>query len=149
MLFGQSLFQSVVQRLEDEAATAAPKETEPVFRIRSLGAGFVSETVLTTAVEPEARSPYDEILADLPPPAEPVEEAPVGPPMHLLRVAPEEIAADLGLKTGDTLLALAERRRAFARLNHPDAVAPQFRDLAHIRMTFANHLIDKAIRDLA
>ncbi|MNL55295.1 hypothetical protein D3C87_1786950 [compost metagenome] len=89
-----------------------------------------------------------------PPRIEPEPEASVPepdpePPAHLTRLSPDEIAADLGLKSNDTLPVLAEKRRAFARLNHPDGVNPAFRDMATTRMKLANLMVDEAIRRLS
>lgn len=160
MLFGQSLFQSVVERLSAEAEAAA-RATEPsplhdgLFRHDSLGAGFVAENAASPVHE--AIAGYGAVLSDgeeaarlaaaaaaSKAPAEPEPEP--QPPAHLLRDAPEEVEADLAIAADDTIERLGEKRRSFARLNHPDAVAPQFRPLAHRRMTIANLLIDAAIR---
>ena len=55
---------------------------------------------------------------------------------------------ELAIHETDTAATLAEKRRAFARLNHPDGVKPEFRHNATLRMTAANLLIDQAIRML-
>ena len=70
-------------------------------------------------------------------------------PPHLLRVTQEEIAEELAITAGDTEATLAEKRRRFAKANHPDGVAPEFRDNADIRMKTANLLIDTAIKGLS
>ena len=70
-------------------------------------------------------------------------------PEHLSRTAPAEIAAELAISAADTVQSLGEKRRAFAKANHPDRVAPQFRDNATRRMTLANLLIDEAVRRLS
>lgn len=59
-----------------------------------------------------------------------------------------DVSAELAIHDTDTAATLAEKRRAFARLNHPDRVKPQFRHNATLRMTAANLLIDQAIRML-
>lgn len=151
MLFGQSLFQSVLERLKEEAEV----EEDPSpgsFRIHGLGASFVTEEVRDSAAEMErGQSLYREMMDEAPPldpeivEPEPA-EAPPSPPAHLLRQSPEEIAVDLGIRPSDTVLVLAEKRRAFARLNHPDSVLPDFRDLATTRMKIANLMVDEAIR---
>ena len=41
---------------------------------------------------------------------------------------------------------IREKRRAFARGNHPDRVGEEFRDAATIRMTIANRLVEAALR---
>jgi hypothetical protein len=159
MLFGQSVFQSVLTRLaeeeKDEEATGAAAD----FRIRGLGAGFVAPTEEHVAATQADIGAYFAYLPDEPvgKPEEtvssekqtdekPAEDAPV--PAHLLRLTEAEIAEELAISAQDTEAALGERRRQFAKTNHPDLVAPQFRDSATIRMTIANQLIDRAIRDL-
>lgn len=163
MLFGQSVFQSVLTRLTEEekdgeeAATAGAE-----FRIRGLGTGFVASTEERAVVSEANIEAYFAYLPDEPveQPEEadgaapamaetddpPVENAPV--PEHLLRLTEEEVAEDLGISDGDTEATLADKRRQFAKANHPDLVAAQFRDNATIRMTIANQLIDRAIKGL-
>jgi hypothetical protein len=162
MLFGQSVFQSVLTRLrEEETDEEEADATGADFRIRGLGAGFVARTE-EPAVASEANiEAYFAYLPDEPPeqpeaedaaPAEinadelPIEHAPV--PEHLLRLTEAEIAEDLAISGDDTEAALADKRRQFAKANHPDLVAAQFRDNATIRMTIANQLIDRAIKGL-
>jgi hypothetical protein len=62
---------------------------------------------------------------------------------------PQEIADELAISLSDTLQSLGEKRRTFAKANHPDSVAPPFRENATKRMTLANLLIDEAIRRLS
>jgi hypothetical protein len=162
MLFGQSVFQSVLTRLKeeetDEEDTAA---TGAVFRIRGLGAGFVAPTeehaVASEANieayfaylpdEPAERSDAEDIAPTEAQADElPIEHAPA--PEHLLRLTEAEIAEDLAISGDDTEATLADKRRQFAKANHPDLVVAQFRDNATIRMTIANQLIDKAIKGL-
>ncbi len=76
-------------------------------------------------------------------------EPPAPPPARLLRLTREEIAEELDISARDTETSLAEKRRRFAKANHPDRVAPQFRDNANHRMQIANLLIDQAIKRLA
>ena len=40
---------------------------------------------------------------------------------------------------------IRERRRAFARENHPDSVSEEFRAPATVRMTIANRLVETAL----
>ncbi|MFN3364576.1 MAG: hypothetical protein ACK40W_11480 [Allorhizobium sp.] len=156
MLFGKSLFQSVVDRLGAEAEEAPPTE-EPTFRINGLSTSFLPETPeqAPTLSEPSADPRLDAYLslmsdevapAEPEPPAEPPPAAPPPPPAWLDRLSPEEIAEDLGLEPSDDRERLQERRRAFARDNHPDRLAEDYRDAATIRMKIANRLIDEAIR---
>jgi len=58
----------------------------------------------------------------------------------------DAISEELGLHEDLSLNELKKRRRAFARDNHPDRLDPSKRDLATRRMTIANMLIDREIR---
>nr|WP_299498134.1 hypothetical protein [uncultured Rhizobium sp.] len=79
---------------------------------------------------------------------EPVEtKAPIKPP-HLERLTVEQIAEDLQLQDHDSRDVLQERRRLFAKHNHPDTVHTDFREPANTRMKIANLLIDEAMRRL-
>lgn len=173
MLFGQSVFQSVLDRLDAEEEET-PKSAEPsAHRIHGLNTGFAS-TVLEGVSVPSARpdQAYVDNLGSDGPFASFKEEAatggdsaantktvtvkpePVVPeppvmPQHLTRVRPEQIAAELSISSGDTMHSLSDKRRAFAKTNHPDGVALPFRDNATIRMKIANLLIDEAMRRLA
>lgn len=152
MLFGQSLFQSVLERLKEEAEVVE-EPSAGSFRIHGLGASFVTEEVRDSTAEMErGQWLYREMMEAAPPPLAPevsepeAANAPPSPPVHLMRQSPDEIATDLDIRPSDTAAVLAEKRRAFARLNHPDSVAPDFRDLATTRMKIANLLVDEAIR---
>ena len=98
---------------------------------------------------------YLELQTDMPPPVpetrpEPPAPEPEPPPVpaHLLRLSEGEIAEDLALGAADTAGTLAEKRRRFAKDNHPDRVPEIFRDKATLRMKTANLLIDRAVKDL-
>ncbi|WP_047456550.1 hypothetical protein [Rhizobium rhizogenes] len=154
MLFGQSLFQSVLDRLETEDDKATKDET--AHRIRGLNVSFVA-TVL--GGEPAASSRPDDAYIDnlgheipspdpLPEP-EPREPEPQVMPDYLSRTSREEVTAELAISPQSTLQSLHEKRRAFAKANHPDSVAPPFREQATMRMMIANQLIDEALRRLA
>lgn len=145
MLFGKSLFQSVVDRLAEEDAQEGAIAPERPFRIDSLGASYAPERV-SAAPEDEdrRREAYlflmgedDEAPDALPPEPE--------KPAWLDRLSIEEIATDLAITPADDRETLQERRRAFARLNHPDRIHPDFRDQATTRMKIANLLIDEAL----
>lgn len=156
MLFGKSLFQSVVDRLDAEAEEAPPTE-EPTFRINGLSTSFLPDTPeqAPTLSEPSADPRLDaylSLMSDEIPPAEPeppaelLETLPPPPPVWLHRLSPEEVVEDLGLEPSDDRERLQERRRAFARDNHPDRLPEDFREQATIRMKIANRLIDEAIK---
>ncbi|MGL3607280.1 hypothetical protein ACSV9I_12255 [Rhizobium sp. G187] len=162
MLFGKSLFQSVVDRLADEATddaighedTAAQSRQPDAFRIRGLGSGFVPDTRDTgQETATVSRSAYLDVIEDLreieearlavtphQPPAEPE------PPAWLDRLSAEDIAADLAILPDDDRETLQDKRRRFARDNHPDRVHAQFARAATIRMKTANLLVDEALR---
>lgn len=151
MLFGKSLFQSVVERLAEEAEEADPAPAVSAYRVSGLSSGFVIESVDHAPAEAFRLDAY---LALMPEPmAEPMPAPPAAPvkpvlPDHLARLSIEEIAEDLDLKAEDDRERLGEKRRAFARHNHPDGHHPDFRDKATTRMKIANLLVDEAIRRL-
>ncbi len=155
MLLGQSIFQSVLTRLEDEQQDAEEAATEGAdFRIRGLGAGFVTPEGKPAAAEADTGAYFDHLADWLQqqPNTEAVsseavaqtDETPVMP-AHLARLTEAEIAEDLAISPKDSEAALNDKRRQFAKLNHPDRVAPQFRENATIRMKTANLLIDRAL----
>lgn len=147
MLFGKSLFQSVVDRLDDEAEEQ-PVAEEQTFRIKGLSTGFVAEPDLAAFPETGADQRLDAYLFLMPkdlPPEEPEPPAPPPPPAWAGRLSPQEIAEDLGIEPSDDRDRLQERRRRFARENHPDRVAADYRDAATLRMKIANGLVDEAI----
>ncbi|MGE7367932.1 hypothetical protein ACQKKX_02540 [Neorhizobium sp. NPDC001467] len=164
MLLGQSLFQSVLTRLEDErqeADDAPPEDAD--FRIRGLGAGFVMPAGRPLDIRADGSAYFDHDAEDLDrPPGDEQPQPMEGPaqtdvpepqpadimPAQLQRLTEAEIAEDLALSPNDDEAVLQDRRRQFARLNHPDRVAPQFRDQATTRMKIANQLIDRAITQL-
>jgi hypothetical protein len=145
MLFGKSLFQSVVDRLADEAEESPPPP-EPSFRLSGLPTGFATERVEGSPVNAGSRQDAYLFLMPEARPFEP-EPAPVRP-AHLARLSVEEVCADLAIRDTDDRDALQERRRLFARHNHPDTVHPDFREAANTRMKIANLLIDEALRRL-
>lgn len=144
MLFGKSLFQSVVERLAEEAEEADGPRADPAYRISGLSSGFVAESV---EAAPTQAFRLDAYLALMPDP-EPENTGPPAVPAHLTRLTIAEITEDLGLRAADDRDALADKRRAFARLNHPDRQHAAFRDKATTRMKIANLLVDEAIRRL-
>ncbi len=154
MLLGQSVFQSVLTRLEEEQKDEDVDATLGDLRVRGLGVSFVVPREDRSGNPSASAAAY---LADLPeepaPPRDdpsygspPVEE--LAPP-HLQRITEIEIAEELAITAAETEASLNEKRRRFAKTNHPDRVAPQWRDSATIRMTIANLLIDRAIKNLS
>lgn len=161
MLLGQSIFQSVLTRLEEEEKEAGDTALEDAdFRIRGLGAGFVTPDGRPTATEIDTGAYFDYLADWLAPPADAkttetdaafdaddahIHAATPAMPPHLFRLSEEEITEDLALSPKDTDVTLAEKRRQFAKLNHPDRVGPAFRENATTRMKIANLLIDRAL----
>ncbi|MBB3945913.1 hypothetical protein GGQ73_001859 [Rhizobium skierniewicense] len=150
MLFGQSVFQSVVERLERENESDLPEETSRSgSTINSFSASLVFETATQ---EPLAANRHlDSYLGFIEHPvahAAPEPEPEIMPP-HLEKTALSDVSDELAINDKDTLETLSEKRRNFARLNHPDMVNPQFRENANLRMKAANLLIDQAIRFIA
>lgn len=147
MLFGKSIFQSVVDRLDKEAEDEVPTQ-ETAFRINGLASSFVpvAPAAPSAPANPDTDQRLDAYLFLMPEEQEPEPPAPPPRPAWIDRLLAEEIAADLGLEPGDDRERLQERRRAFARDNHPDRIAEDFREAATLRMKTANRLIDEAIR---
>jgi hypothetical protein len=58
----------------------------------------------------------------------------------------DAIAEELGLHQNLSASELKSLRRAFARENHPDRLHPSKREIATHRMTIANMLIDRELR---
>lgn len=156
MLFGKSLFQSVVDRLASERPEVTEEERPQGKAVRG---GGVAASFLAVAPEADEADeqrlyvdPYREALAAAPPatpkPTE-VAEAPPPMPSHLKRLSEKEVREDLGLGPHDDAPRLAELRRNFARLNHPDRVPARYRAQATMRMMIANALIDDALLQIA
>ncbi|MES5098878.1 hypothetical protein ABUK73_11655 [Agrobacterium sp. BA1120] len=147
MLFGQSVFQSVVERLEREADDISPvEEQRPDFGMNSFSASLAFETA--TQNPSSANLPLDSYLDFLEEPAAVPEPEPEIMPAYLERTSLSDVSDELAISEKDTVETLSEKRRSFARLNHPDMVSPLFREHATKRMTSANLLIDQAIRFL-
>lgn len=143
-VFGKTLFETVLDGLDTDAETAG--EEQSVRRMPDLGAAFLRAS--SNTVDPDhgdfadLYSDYGEGLPVLP------QDILAQPPAWLDRLSGAEIEEDLALSTCKTEPDLRERRRAFARANHPDMVHPDFRARATTRMTTANRLIDDAISKL-
>ncbi|QLF68312.1 hypothetical protein FE840_001375 [Peteryoungia desertarenae] len=144
MLFGKSLFQSVVDRLEAEhEEEPSPEPTVP--RRVGLKQAFVAESNHMHFSDVDLRQ---EAYLFLMPEAEPFEDKEPEPPAipeWIDRLDTASIADDLAISTMDGREALQEKRRAFAKENHPDRVHPTYRNEATIRMMTANRLIDDAL----
>ncbi|MBY3186454.1 hypothetical protein HFO24_33205 [Rhizobium laguerreae] len=159
MLFGQSVFQSVLERLKAEDQTDEDAEAPADHRVSGLATGLAFDVMaldvmegVSAASQRVGQAYFDNLELD-PAAAIAEEPAPLPEPKavmpdHLARIAPEEIAAELAIAAADTQQTLNEKRRAFAKANHPDGVAQPFRDNANRRMMIANLLIDEAMRRL-
>jgi hypothetical protein len=153
MLFGQSIFQSVLERLKEEEDAAGEMEEPVSHRVSGFSTGLAFDVMegVSASSQRVGQAYFDNLgpepALEEPPPPTP-EPEPVMPD-HLARIAPEEIAAELSIAAHDTLQTLNEKRRAFAKANHPDGVAQPFRANANRRMMIANLLIDEALRRLA
>lgn len=153
MIFGQTIFQSVLERLEAESAEKAVDEL-PTMSIRGLNTGFVAAKPGDTTFDDNSdsysnlHSAYfayqsdDSEVVQTQKPATP--DPKPEKPAHLNRLRLAEIARDLDLNRDDTLETLARKRRAFAQENHPDVTASEWRESANVRMKLANLLIDEA-----
>jgi hypothetical protein len=159
MLFGQSVFQSVLERLkvEEEEVEETADPSPAAHRIRGLNSGFAASVLEGVSaashrvdqayfdmIEPELAAPVETpVEPDVPEPEPPMM------PEHLTRIGVADVAEELAISANDTPAGLAEKRRMFAKSNHPDGVLPAFRDNANMRMKIANLLIDEAIRRLS
>lgn len=154
MLFKQSLFQSVLDRLDAEDDIS--EKEEAAHRIRGLNVSFAAtvpggETPEAHRADEAYRDNLGDPVSQPEPQPEPAPKEPEPPvmPEHLLRTSREEVAAELAITSDTTIHSLHEKRRSFAKANHPDSVAAPFREQATARMTLANQLIDEAIRRLS
>ncbi|TXI11241.1 MAG: hypothetical protein E6Q76_02755 [Rhizobium sp.] len=153
MLFRQSLFQSVLDRLDSEEDISQEEET--AHRIRGLNVSFAAtvpggETPEAHRADEAYRDNFGDPILQPEPEPEPAPREPEPPvmPEHLSRTSRDEVAAELAITSDHTREALQEKRRIFAKANHPDSVDALFREQATVRMTLANQLIDEAIRRL-
>lgn len=157
MLFGQSVFQSVLERLKAEEESDDEAEASVAHRVHGFTTGLAFDVMegVSAASQRAGQAYLDNLELETPVAAadednhpQPLAEPELEPvmPEHLARTAPAEIAAELSITAADTLQRLNEKRRAFAKSNHPDRVAPAFRENATMRMMLANLLIDEAVR---
>jgi hypothetical protein len=147
-LFGKSLFETVLAGIDarQEEEDEADDPSEPV--IRGLNGGFVGRSFHGDHVaDADPAAQFENFVAEREP--EPVAEAPEPKPekpMWLNRLTDDEIAEDVGLSSALTKHQLQEKRRQFARENHPDRVSTEYQAIATLRMMVANQLIDKALK---
>ncbi len=152
MIFGQSLFDAVLDRLAEEQDDDVEAPPPASTGIRGLNAGFVGASVGIPLPDGEGRlhdAYFD--FGDAPPfRAEPQTE----PTFERLeartfsRLTPQDVADDLKLSEARSAEALQSLRRSFARQNHPDMVGEEWREQATLRMKIANLLIDEALKRL-
>jgi hypothetical protein len=146
-VFGKSLFETVLDGMETEETE---EDEDRAVRRPRVVAHFLVDTSFAERAE---ERPLGELYEDFSePPAIDAETAKPDetpePPEWLDRLSESDVAEDLGLASGHTRAAIKERRRAFARTNHPDGVSEEFRDAATVRMTIANRLVEAALRGL-
>lgn len=151
-MFGRSVFETVLERLkaeaqEAEAAADGKASLAPTAVGPSTPFVFAAGSAYTSANHAAAayRTVFDDSGQEM---VAPQPFVPPRPPPHLLRTAPEDVAADLGLTGRETRAELVALRRAFARDNHPDCVPAELRANATRRMTIANMLLDETLRRL-
>ena len=155
-MFGMTVFESVLERLKVEARLAAEDEAENEAlensgpaEVRGLPSGFAGLGTGGAFISgSQAAAAYLDLYEE-PAPVEQEQSVAVEPPPsppHLLRIAPEEVASDLGLSGRESVEELLARRRGFARENHPDRAPADLRANATLRMKIANMLIDETIR---
>lgn len=135
-VFGKSLFETVLDGLDQQAGGEEDAAPTPV---RGFNGGFVGRD---WSAKPDAELDPSLLFDGYPP--EPVADEPIIPEW-LGRLSEAEIADDLALKDWHAEPDLRERRRLFALQNHPDRVAPPYRDQANRRMMVANRLVDTAL----
>lgn len=171
MLFGNSAFQSVVERLRHEAEMRDVDEnSQEEIQAQTLRHPFIltksasepnNEHEATTANPAQAYMDYSREEVPAPEETDPF-EIEVQTPDHqsepqaekddlskydyLNMTSLEDISRELAITSKDTLATLQEKRRKFARSNHPDLVPDHQRDNANKRMQATNLLIDQAIR---
>lgn len=153
MIVGQSLFDTILERVGQEWAEAPAKHAPSPAAARGWYSRFVAadlsrasrwsrEEECAPAPEPAPAATRTEIPA--PPKPKPSIDTSL-----FKRLSTEEVARDINLLTTDTPAELQSKRRRFARLNHPDRIPIEWREAATTRMKIANHLVDEALRAVA
>ena len=143
-VFGKSLFETVLDGMDVDEVEDEEEEASFVRRPR-VTAHFVADTAFADRAE---QRPLGELYENF---GEPLPEKPELPPSPvppdwLGRLSEQDVSDDLGLAPGLAKTEIREKRRAFARNNHPDRVAEDYRQAATIRMTIANRLVEAALR---
>ena len=140
-VFGKSLFETVLDGMEteDEIEDDAPVPVRPRF-----ASAFVADTSFRDTEESRPLGGLYESFAE---PVLVQPEMPLSPkpPAWLDRLSEADVAEDLGLTPAMSSTEIRQRRRIFARDNHPDGVAEDYRHVATARMTIANRLVEAAL----
>ncbi|WP_394688256.1 hypothetical protein [Hoeflea sp.] len=145
MILGQSLFDSVLEKVGRENSGTAQSGYSGRVGIRGLSGIFMGSGSASAVPQPD-NQPIEAYLALNADGFEPVPE-PVVDYSRFERISLREIEADLNIAASDSLAALQVKRRDFARHNHPDRVPEEWREAATMRMKTANLLIDQALRN--
>lgn len=167
MIVGQSLFDTILERVGQEWAESPAQHAPSPIAARGWYSRFVAadlarasrwsrEEECAPAPEPAPEPATAATKADTPAPAVVQPEKPAAPkpkpPIDtslFKRLSAEEVARDINLLATDTPAELQSKRRRFARLNHPDRTPLEWREAATTRMKIANHLVDEALRAVA
>lgn len=136
------MFAAILDRLSEEKNGNAAARFVRWSGIRGLNVGFVWTGSTAEGTAGGGLSGYYETEdgAGFEPPPPPVRDVSM-----FKRLDREEIAKDLGLLANDTVATLKLKRRAFARINHPDRAPEEWREAATMRMKTANLMIDEAL----
>lgn len=129
-------------RMLDEIQGNRREDRDAHVRLRPVGnpgfaVQFVSDPSNPITAEMLGGLYVDELVYD------PSTAADMPPPNT--SVSPREIAAELAIGADTTTAELYRLRRSFALKNHPDRLAPHYRETATRRMMIANRMIDDAI----
>ena len=145
MIVGQSIFDTVLDRLTETPTQEPVAASAPWTGVRGLNAGFVgaqTEAFAGQSDDPQFGDAYSAYFA------EDITRPPEIDTAIFARLSPAEVAEDLDLSSVDTLATLQAKRRDFARTNHPDRAPEQWREQATTRMKTANLLIDEALKQV-
>lgn len=140
-VFGKSLFETVLDGMDTEDEI---EDDEPVFVRPRFASAFVADTSFRDGDESRPLGGLYDGFAE-PPPPEPELPPMTVPPAWLGRLSEAEVAEDLGLTNAMNGAEIRKRRRSFARENHPDGVAEEYRHAATARMTIANRMVETAL----